>query len=60
MEGVSNLKITIANTVDHRLMVWGGRAIENFKIANTAANANMGLIISINPKDNRRTSFTKL
>ncbi len=60
MEGVGNLKITIADTVDHSLMVGGGRAIENVKVSYTGTHANMGLIIGINPKANRITSFTKL
>jgi hypothetical protein len=60
MESVSDLKITIANTVNHRLVVGGGRAIENVKVTNSATHANMGLIIGINPQDDRSTYFTKL
>jgi hypothetical protein len=60
MKGIGQLKIAIADTTDHRLMVGGGRAIENFKIANTVAHVKVGLIISINPNQNRRTCFTEL
>ena len=60
LEGVSNLKSAIADTINHRLMVGGGRAIENIKVTHPAAHTNMGLIIGINPKDDRGSNFAKL
>jgi hypothetical protein len=60
LKGVGNLKSAIANTVNDRLVVGGGRAIENIKVTHPAAHTNMGLIIGINPKDDRGSNFAKL
>jgi hypothetical protein len=60
VECVGDLKIAIADTTGHRLMVGGGRAIENFKVAKTISHVKVGLIIGINPNQNRGACFTEL